>query len=132
MRRGKGGLWRAQSSDGTAFTNVQQVAPDIENADVKYCPGLDLFFMVYGEMNDDRIYFSISTDGINWPPHDPERTIATGLPETIHFAPCIAADPSGHFEPETRVFYCGGIYKSASTWQSTLDIESSWVKLEKR
>ena len=130
-RRGRGGLWLALSEDGIHFHGHRQVAPDIENADVKYCPALRTFFMVYGEVNDAAIYFALSPDGVTWPPHDPARVIAAGPPETVHHSPGILADEWGHMRPETRVFYSGGMAAAGASDPDSWEIESTWIRLRR-
>jgi len=129
--RKAGGLWRATSEDGIRFHDHQCVARDIDNADVKYCPELDVFVMAYGEVNDDRIYVNLSRDGIRWPAHDRERTIATSGPENIHHNAAILADEHGHTRSETRVFYGGGISEPGNWRADTWELETTWVRIER-
>ena len=60
-RRGASGLFLATSTDGIRFGPPRRVAADIENADVKYCPALDVFFMVYGEVGDRYIFLRLNS-----------------------------------------------------------------------
>ncbi len=128
-RRGKGGLWFVRSVDGLHFADPAQVAPDVENADVKYCPALKVFVMVYGEIADANLYIAVSKDGVSWEAHDGTRAIATGPPETVHFSPGLLSHGRGHMEPRTRVFYTGGISSSSSPDMSTWEIEATWVSI---
>ncbi|HAK95154.1 MAG TPA: hypothetical protein DCM87_09180 [Planctomycetes bacterium] len=131
-RRGASGLFLATSADGIRFGPPRCVAADIENADVKYCPDLGIFFMAYGEVSDRSIFFNVSADGLSWLPHDRARTIATGGPETVHHSPAIAADGLGHMQPQTRVFYAGGLHAGAALQPESWEIESSWIEIIRR
>ncbi len=130
--RGAGGLWLAVSQDGIHFQTPRQVAKDIENADVKYCAELGVFFLVHGEVNDDKLYWNVSSDGLAWLPHDRARTIATGPPETVHHSPAIMGDGLGRMAVQTRVFYVGGIAGGAALQPETWEIESTWIELRRR
>ncbi len=131
-RRGASGLFLATSENGIRFGEPRCVAAGIENADVKYCPALGIFFMVYGEVNDGSVFFNLSADGLTWLPHDRARTIAAGAPETVHHSPAIAADALGHMQPETRVFYAGGLHAGAALQPESWEIESTWIRISRR
>ena len=130
-REAKGGLWLAVSQDGIRFESHRQVAPLVENADVKFVPALGVFLMVYGEVNDPYLYWSLSPDGVAWEPHSPERRLATGPPETVHHSPALLGDDRGFTEPETRVFYTGGTSLPGSLEPQSWEIESSWLLLRR-
>jgi hypothetical protein len=130
-RPGRGGLWFAESEDGIHFRGHRPVVPAVTNADVKYCPELDHFLMVYGDVSDPHISVTASPDGLTWDALQPPGRIATGPPETIHHSPSILADESGLLLPRTRVFYVGGISGPASLETPSWEIESSWIRLRR-
>lgn len=127
-RLGTSGLYLATSRDGKIFTQPKLVAEGMDNADVKYCPAHQIYVMVYGELNDDKIYFACSKDPEKWPAHHDGRTLATGLPETIHHSPAILSNGQGHMPARSRVFYSGGVQQETG-WHNTWEIESTLLEL---
>ena len=101
----------ATSSDGKQFTvenNAKPVfAPVVGNdKDVKFLNSIKTFFMVYGSIDTNKIFWSNSTDGINWLAHDNARTISTK--KYCSFGPGILTDVSGNADMQTVVYYAAG------------------------
>jgi len=114
-------VYLASSSDGINFVREndgQAVAGGSygqNSVDVKYSPALRLYFMVNGEVNDDRIYWNASFDGINWLPYDDSRVIEVGAKERNH-NPGILGSSSGMIENEVIAYYGAGGSSGLGTW----------------
>ncbi len=100
----------ATSTNGITFKVVNGGKPvfDHGSVDVKYDVKSKKFLMVYGEVNDNKIYWSVSNDGVTWLPHSKARAVATKLSFKENHNPGMAGSVTGTFNATTFVTYGAG------------------------
>lgn len=132
--RGKSGndwfVYLKSSNDGINFideNNAEAVYGQgygRNSVDVKYNQALGIYFMIHGEINDNKIFWNISEDGLHWLPYDPSRTIATDLNKPYAHNPGLLGSPIGFVENSTVAYY------GSSPW-GEWDIDASTVTLSR-
>ena len=101
----------ATSSDGTNFAvqnngNPVFTAPFSTARDVKYIPNFGIFFMVFGNWDSGKIFWTYSNDSIRWLPYNANSTIQTQ--KNCSLAPGILGFADGTTSPQTVVYYASG------------------------
>ena len=113
-------IYLATSTDGINFNrenNGQPIIYDQAGVDVKYTPNLGVYFAVYGGGS-----WIASTDGINWPAHDPNKFIETQKEFNHNFG--LLGSPIGTIEDETIAYYGAGT-RDPGSW----DIDATIINL---
>jgi predicted GH43/DUF377 family glycosyl hydrolase len=125
---GKGtDVFLATSDDGIYFNvqnNVQPVfAPPVgDDRDVKYLNSSGTFFMVYGSIDTNKIFWTNSSDGIHWIDHADSRTISTK--KQCNFGPALIDYGNKTGDLKTAVYYAAG--DTLKTQQNSCVNPTSW------
>ncbi|MBM4355680.1 MAG: hypothetical protein FJ109_18135 [Deltaproteobacteria bacterium] len=100
----------ATSADGINYTVQNNGQPVFNHADasVKLDTATGLFVMIYGNVDDNQLYWTTSADGINWLPHDGARNIDVNFANGQNHNPGMAGNVHGHFSGTTFVMYGAG------------------------
>lgn len=119
----------ATSSDGIHFgiqNNVKPVfiSPVGDDRDVKFLNPFQTFFMVYGSIDTNKIFWMNSSDGINWQTHDASRTIQTR--KHCSFSPAFLSYPNGTIDSQTAVYFTAGDSLDNSSVEGCIN-PASWT-----
>ncbi len=100
----------ATSADGINYAVQNNGQPVFNHADtsVLYDSVSGMFVMVYGNVDDNQLYWTTSPDGINWLPHDGARNIDVNFANGQNHNPGLAGNVHGHFSGTTFVMYGAG------------------------
>jgi hypothetical protein len=100
----------ATSADGINYTVQNNGQPVFNHADasVKLDTATGLFVMIYGNVDDNQLYWTTSADGINWLPHDGARNIDVNFANGQNHNPGMAGNVHGHFSGTTFVMFGAG------------------------
>jgi len=100
----------ATSVDGVNYQVENGGLPVFDHADtdVKYHQPSGQFFMVYGNVDDNKLYWTVSGDGVEWLSHSDSRTIDVNLAFGQNHNPGLAGDALGHTGNTTFVMHGGG------------------------
>ena len=103
----KDGLYLQRSQDGIKWIPQNDGKRVFEKtcADVKYLPTLDRYYMVYGEVDDDKIYWNVSSGKTSWPGHSLSRIIDAGKISTMNSNACLLGDGRGYMDANSKVYY---------------------------
>lgn len=117
-----GGTFLASSVDGISFQpeNDGHRLLATNSVDVKYSPPLALFLMVYGRTHD-KLYFSTSTDGIQWEASIRGRYLALPPTKNKAFEGALGGSPTGTMGTWTYFYYAShlgnpGVIQDPASW----------------
>jgi predicted GH43/DUF377 family glycosyl hydrolase len=117
----------ATADDGMHFTVQNKASPVFsppvgDDRDVKILNPFGTFFMVYGSIDTNKIFWTNSSDGINWQAHDSSRTIQTK--KFCNFGPALLSYANGTSDSQSIVYYSAGDTLNSSTIWGCVNPES--------
>lgn len=100
----------AVSNNGVDFVvqNGNQPVFNHADTDVVWDKASQMFVMVYGNVDDNKLYWTASTDGVGFWPHDDGRTLDVKLSHAQNHNPGLAGDVFGHITASTFEIHGAG------------------------
>ncbi|NUN12052.1 MAG: hypothetical protein HUU55_00295 [Myxococcales bacterium] len=100
----------ALSTNGVDFILQNNGQPVFNHADtdVVWDKDSEMFVMVYGNVDDNKLYWTTSNDGVAFLPHDDSRTLDVKLAHGQNHNPGLAGDVFGHITSYTFEIHGAG------------------------
>jgi len=100
----------ATSTDGVSFQPANDGLPVFDHADTSVAFDIvsGKFLMVYGNVDDKFLYWTISQDGSAWDLHDNARKLDVNLSFNENHNPGLATDPEGKIASSTFCVFGAG------------------------